>query len=121
MNSDKFVSIVNKDDLSSHPFTEEFTVHKTIEFHQIYNFSYRAEVTQSKEGRLYVTLVRHWFNPLTQEWLPTHKQLYLPLAAWKNLKQAVTLIDESLDTLLPHAGGERVVGLPTGMSMNIQI
>jgi hypothetical protein len=121
MNSVKFVSIVNKDEASAHPFTEKFTIHKTIEFHQIYNFSYRTEVTQSKEGRLYVTLVRHWLNPLTQKWLPTHKQLYLPLAAWKNLKQAVTLIDESLDTLLPHTGGERPVASAVGMNMNFQI
>ena len=66
------------------------------------SISYRAEVVQTTDGRLYVSLGRYWLSPQTGDWTPTKKQVFMPVAAWKNMKQAMSLIDDSLDEIMPR-------------------
>ena len=98
----KFISVIPKSDESSER-EEEFNVRKSVEFYKFFNNSYRADVTQSKDGRVYVAITRYWQSPQTKAWIPTKKQICLPLAAWTSMKQAIDFVDEELDVLAPVA------------------
>ena len=65
------------------------------------SISYRVEVSQTNDGRLYVSLGRFWLSPQAGVWVPTKKQMFMPAGAWKNMKQALSLIDDGLDECMP--------------------
>ena len=98
----RFTSVYNKEANIGKGEGSDFISRKTVEFYKMNSISYRAEVVQTTDGRLYVSLARYWLSPQTGDWTPTKKQVFMPVAAWKNMKQAMSLIDDSLDEIMPR-------------------
>ena len=99
----RFTSDYNKEANIGKGEGSDFISRKTVEFYKMNSISYRAEVVQTTDGRLYVSLARYWLSPQTGNWTPpTKKQVFMPVAAWKNMKQAMSLFDDSLDEIMPR-------------------
>jgi len=98
----RLTTIYNKERESGKGGMSDFTTRKSVEFYKLNSISYRTEVAQTTDGRLYVSLARYWLSPQSKEWVPTAKQVFMPVAAWKNMKQAISLIDDSLDEIMPR-------------------
>ena len=81
---------------------DDLYTHKSIEVFKLNSISYRAEVTQAKDGRMYIGLARHWLSPQSGTWVPTKKSMFMPIAAWRSMKQAVALVDDTLEELMPR-------------------
>ncbi len=99
----RFTSVYKKEgNMEKGGELSEFTTRKSVEFYKLNSISYRSEVVQTTDGRLYVALTRYWMSPQTGDWVPTKKQVFMPVAAWRNMKQAMSLIDDSLDEIMPR-------------------
>ena len=96
-----FSTVYNKEADTGKGEPSDFYTRKSVEFYKMNSISYRAEISQTTDGRLYVSMGRYWLSPQHSTWVPTKKQMFMPIAAWKNMKQAVSLIDDGLDEMMP--------------------
>ena len=97
----RFTSVYNKEADTGKGEPTAFHTRKSVEFYKMNSISYRAEISQTADGRLYVSLGRYWLCPQSSSWIPTKKQMFMPVAAWRNMKQAISFIDDGLDEVMP--------------------
>lgn len=71
---------------------------KSVEFYRAGDNSFRVEVSHVN-GYMQVYLVRYWKPKDKVEWFPTRRQIGIPIAAWKNLKNAIALVDDTIGRL----------------------